>query len=170
MLWINWRNFFATFVDAALLNGGLNQMIFQDLFFGFSRWFLVYLKSTLNPFFFFFLNFKYTKNQWLKPKSRFWNTIWFNPPFNKAVSTNIVKIFLWLINRHFPKSHRLHKMFNRNTVKISYSCIQNMSKIYKGQNIKITSISCNQLTLCNCWVKGECPICVASEGNSRCIS
>ena len=81
------------------------------------------------------VDFKYTKNQ-QKPKNRSWNIIWFNPPFNKAVSTNIAKIFLRLINRHFPKSHRLHKIFNRNTVKVSYSCMQNMSKICKGYNSK----------------------------------
>ena len=33
-----------------------------------------------------------------------------------------------------------------------------MSKIYKGHNSKITSIPCNQLALCNCRVKEECPI------------
>ena len=33
-----------------------------------------------------------------------------------------------------------------------------MSKIYKGHNGKITSTSCNQLTLCNCPVKEECPM------------
>ena len=95
------------------------------------------------------VDFKYTKNQ-QKPKNRSQNIIWFNPPFNKAVSTNIAKIFLRLINRHFPKSHRLHKIFNRNTVKVSYSCMQNMSKIYQGHKRKITSTPCNQLTLCNC--------------------
>ena len=63
------------------------------------------------------VDFKYTKNQRQKPKNRSRNNIWFNPPFNKAVSRNIAKILLWLINRHFPKSHRLHKVFNRNTVK-----------------------------------------------------
>ena len=74
----------------------------------------------------------------------------------KAVSTNIAKILLQLINRHFPKSHRLDKIFNRITVTVSYSCIQNMSKIYKRQNSKITSTPCNQLTLCICREKGEC--------------
>ena len=34
--------------------------------------------------------------------------------------------------------------------------MQNMSKIYKGYNRKITSTPCNQLTLCNCQVKEEC--------------
>ena len=91
------------------------------------------------------VDFKYTKNQRQKPKNRSRNIIWFNPPFNKAVSTNIAKIFLRLINRHFPKSHRLHKIFNRNTVKVSYSCMQNMSKIYKGHNRKSTFTPCNQL-------------------------
>ena len=50
------------------------------------------------------------------------------------------------------------KFFDRKTVKISYSSMQNMSKIYKGHNSKITFTSWNQLTLCNCWVKEECPM------------
>ena len=85
------------------------------------------------------VDFKYTKNQRQKPKNRSRNIIWFNPPFNKAISTTVAKMFLRLINRHFSKSHRLHKMFsNRNTAKVSYSCMQNMSKIYNEHNIKIT--------------------------------
>ena len=82
------------------------------------------------------VDFKYTKNQ-QKPKNRSQNIIWFNPPFNKAVSTNIAKIFLRLINRHFPKSHRLHNIFNRNTVKVSHSCMQNMSKNIKGIIVRL---------------------------------
>ena len=45
--------------------------------------------------------------------------IWFNPPFNKSVMTNVAKRFLNLVDRHFPKTHTLHKIFNRNTVKVS---------------------------------------------------
>ena len=33
-----------------------------------------------------------------------------------------------------------------------------MTKKYKGHNSKITSTTCDQLTLCNCRVKGECPM------------
>ena len=49
--------------------------------------------------------------------------IWFNPPFSKNVSTNIgCKKFLnGLINKHFPPQNKLHKIFNRNTLKLSYS-------------------------------------------------
>ena len=61
------------------------------------------------------VDFKYTKSQRQKTKNRFRNIIWFNPPFNKEVSTNVAKNFLRLINRHFPKSQILHKIFNRNS-------------------------------------------------------
>ena len=40
----------------------------------------------------------------------------------------------------------------------SYSCMRNISKRYKGHNSKITSTPRNQLKLCNCRVKGKCPM------------
>ena len=43
-------------------------------------------------------------------------------------------------------------------MKVSYTCMQNMSKIYKGHNSKITSTPCNQLTLYNSRVKEECSL------------
>ena len=46
--------------------------------------------------------------------------IWFNPPFSMNVKTNIAKNFLQLIDKHFPPEHKLHKIFNRNSVKVSY--------------------------------------------------
>ena len=51
------------------------------------------------------------------------NIIWFNPPFNKNVSINVAKRFLNLSDQYFPKSNKLHPIFNRNTVKVSYSCM-----------------------------------------------
>ena len=68
------------------------------------------------------VDLKYTNNKSEKPKTRKWNIIWFNPPFSKSVSTNVAKTFLQLVTKHFPRSHKLHKIFNRNTVKVSYSC------------------------------------------------
>ena len=38
------------------------------------------------------------------------NIIWFNPPYNRSVQTNISRIFLNLINKHFPNSSKLHKI------------------------------------------------------------
>ena len=45
--------------------------------------------------------------------------IWFNPPYSKNVQTNVAKILFRLVNKHFSKKHKFHKIFNRNTVKVS---------------------------------------------------
>ena len=67
------------------------------------------------------------------------NIIWYNPPFSKNVKTNVAKTFLKLLNKHFGKTHKYHKIFNRNNVKISYSCMNSMSKIINAHNSKIAT-------------------------------
>ena len=57
------------------------------------------------------------------------NIIWYNPTFSKSVKTNIGRTFLQLISRHFPRHHRYHSLFNKNNVKVSYSCMDNMQSI-----------------------------------------
>ena len=47
------------------------------------------------------------------------NIMWFNPPFISNVNTNVAKRFLYLLDIHFPKSNKLHKIFKRNTVKVN---------------------------------------------------
>ena len=37
---------------------------------------------------------------------------------------NVVKKFLQLIDIHFLPTNKLHRTFDRNTVKVSYSCTQ----------------------------------------------
>ena len=59
--------------------------------------------------------------------------IWFNPPFNKTVSTKVRHYFLNLIDKHFPQEHKFHQIFNRNNVKVSYSCTKNMKNIIYNQ-------------------------------------
>ena len=81
--------------------------------------------------------------------------IWFNPPFNLDVSTNVAKIFLNLIEKHFPRSSKLHKIFNQNTVKVSYSCTQ-----IKGHNKTIVQKETQETLECNCRVKTEFPLSV----------
>ena len=46
------------------------------------------------------------------------NIIRFNPPYSKNVSTKICKYFLNLLDKNFPQNHRLHKIFNINSVKV----------------------------------------------------
>ena len=42
-----------------------------------------------------------------------------------------------LLDKHFHKNHKLHKIFNQNNVKVSYSCIPNVSSIVNSHNQKI---------------------------------
>jgi hypothetical protein len=72
-------------------------------------------------------------------RSRPRNKIWYNPPFCKSVVTNVGRKFLTFINKHFHKHPKLSKIFNRNNIKISYSCMPNLKSIIKAHNSKILS-------------------------------
>ena len=74
-------------------------------------------------------------------RSRRRNAIWFNPPWNDEVSTNVTKKFLSMIDRHFPKGSALGKHFNRSTVKFSYIRMPNIAWIISGHNKKVTGSS-----------------------------
>ena len=65
------------------------------------------------------------------------NILWFNPPYSKTVRTKIGKFFLQLIKKHFPKEHKFHKIFNRNTLKLSYSCMPNIKTKINAHNREI---------------------------------
>ena len=67
-------------------------------------------------------------------------TIW-KPGFSKNTSTNIGHKFLALVDKHFPKHHKLRKVFNRNTIKISYSCMNNTKQIIDNHNKRILTVS-----------------------------
>ena len=49
--------------------------------------------------------------------------IWFSPTFSMSVKRNVDNTFFKFLQRHFPKRHLMHKIFNRKTVKISYCCM-----------------------------------------------
>ena len=53
------------------------------------------------------------------------------------VTTNIGQSFLRLLDRSFPRSNSLHKVFNRNSSNVSYSCTKNISQIIKAHNSKV---------------------------------
>ena len=44
------------------------------------------------------------------------------PTFQFKCKNKPAKMFLQLIHSHFPPASKLHKIFNRNIVKVSYSC------------------------------------------------
>ena len=73
--------------------------------------------------------------------------MWFNQPFSRNISTNVAKTFPQLLHKHFPPSNSLHKIFDRNTIKLRYCCTQNLGKTIKSHNKKLI-ISNNQILPC----------------------
>ena len=67
-------------------------------------------------------------------KNRKRNIIWFNPLYSSNVVTKVGKHFLSLLDKHFPPYNKFHEIFNRNTVKISYSCLPDMETIINSHN------------------------------------
>ena len=85
--------------------------------------------------------------------------IWFNPPYNLNVKTNIDKVFLKLVRKHFSRSHKLSKIFNLNTIKIGYSSIPNVKNLIKQHNSKILNKDRDKIQWpCNCRIKESCPL------------
>ena len=104
-----------------------------------------------------------------KKKTRKRKVIWYNPPYNEAIETNIGQQFLKLIDKHFGKKRKdnLQKIINRKTVKIGYSCGQNVGNIIKNHNktvmkkykeidAQISERKCNCRRGTVCPLNGEC--------------
>ena len=85
-----------------------------------------------------------------------------------SLSTNVGQSFLKIIDEEFPADHPLHKIFNRNTVKISYSCMPNIKQTIVGQNKSTLSkiSSTNSLDMCSCPKNNKvlCPL------SNKCIT
>ena len=57
--------------------------------------------------------------------------------FCRLASINVGKYFLKLIDKHFKHDKILHKIFNRKTLKISFSCTKNIFQIINDHNKEI---------------------------------
>ena len=85
--------------------------------------------------------------------------IFFNPPFTLNVKKKIGKEFFKLICKHFPRNHSFSKIFNLNTIKISYSSMKNMKNLIKQHNAKVLKNQEHpEKRSCNCRIKGNCPL------------
>ena len=104
-----------------------------------------------------------------RARNRNRNVTWFNPPFNSNVLTNVGRKFLRIIDECFPPHHCLHKICNRNTLKLSYSTMPNVASIIASHNKHLLTIHAkppgNSPTTrtCNCRIKESCPL------NGRCL-
>ena len=113
------------------------------------------------------------KEQRKQKRVRNRNVIWFNPPFSRNVTINVAKRFLNLLDIHFPKSNKLHKIFNRNTVKVSYCCTENLLSIIKTHNQKVTNEEITPRDQCNCKNRSDCSLdgdCQTSDIIYKCIA
>ena len=98
-----------------------------------------------------------------RKRTRKRNITWFSPLYNDLVSTTVGKHFFYLLEKHFPSRHRLHKIFNRNTIKLRNSCTTNMAGVLSSHNKKILSekrdkpdpTSCNRRKT-PCPMSGRC--------------
>ena len=52
--------------------------------------------------------------------------------------------------KHCPKTHRYSKIFNKNNIRVSYSCTDNLQTIIKKHNRKILETSKTHYTENNC--------------------
>ena len=102
---------------------------------------------------------KFEKRQNNSKNSRSRKIIWFNPPFSINVKTNVAKRFLQIVTKNFPKTHKFHKILNRNTLKVSYSCSPNISSIISSHNKKVLGDPVPiETKTCNCRIKTDCPL------------
>ena len=105
-----------------------------------------------------------------KRKNRSRKILWYNPPYSKSVKTDFGRKFLLLLIKHFPKEHKLHKIINKNNVKLSYSTTKNMKRIIQSHNNKILNNKENSNDkMCSCpsTKKNNCPL--QNKCLSKCI-
>ena len=94
------------------------------------------------------------KNEKKKRKRKI---IWHNPPYSANVKTNIGKILFKLLNKHFPSAYKFYKIFNKNTVNLSYSSIKKMASLIATHNRFILN-PIDQVYGCHCRVRNDCPL------------
>ena len=85
---------------------------------------------------------------------------------NDTLATNLGRRFLELVDSCFPVGSPFHQLFNRNTVKISYSTTKNVRSIISSNNNKLLNPKQNNdtnLRECNCVPATSCPV------NGKCL-
>ena len=100
-----------------------------------------------------------------KNKARKRKITWYNPPWDSNVKTNLGRKFLLVVDKCFPKNHPLNKIFNRHTLKLSYSCMPNMKAVISSHNKNMlaqehgaTAAPLQQQRTCNCKNRPKCPL------------
>ena len=99
------------------------------------------------------------KKSTCRKRKRRRNIIYFQPPYSSTVKTPIGKLFLKLIKKHFDTKHPLYKILNHRTLKLSYSCLNNVKAMITGNNKKVLSEeNKKEKNECNCQKSRICPV------------
>ena len=93
-----------------------------------------------------------------RKRNRNKDVLWFNPPYSATVRSRIGRDFLNLVSKSFPPGHPLRKIFNRNTLKVGYSCTPNIEKIISSRNKKLLATPQPEERMCNCPKNSPCPL------------
>ena len=85
------------------------------------------------------------------------------PPFCKSMAIQLAwrKCFLEIVDRNFTDDHPYCKVFNRKTLKVSYSCMPNMKQLLMAHNRKMSDTQDKERQMCDSrkedWpVNGSC--------------
>ena len=63
------------------------------------------------------------------------------------------------MKKHFPKEHKFHKIVNKNTLKLRYSCMSNIkTKINPHNRDILRNTPSRNAKQCNCQQKENCPM------------
>ena len=81
----------------------------------------------------------------------------FNPPYSANVKTNIGNVFLRTLKKNFPRNHLFYKVFNKNTIKLSYSCMTNIAAIISSHNKQVLKPKIESFG-CSCRDRDSCPM------------
>ena len=101
---------------------------------------------------------RYEKSSGNSKRQRRRKILWYNPPFSANVKTNVGRLFLKLVRTHFHKNHRYHKIFNMNTIKVSYSCTRNVGSVIKTHNASVLRKEQPLTRKCSCPARVVCPL------------
>ena len=97
-----------------------------------------------------------------KKRKRTRKVMYFTPPFCKSVKTNVGRMFRDLVNKHFPSTSKMTKIFNKNNLKISYTTMPNMKEHIAKHNNKVYNQDDQNKNknkkYCICRRPAECPM------------
>ena len=104
------------------------------------------------------LSYKPTDTKHQKHSKQKRKVIWFNELFSENVSAKIGKAFLSLLDLHFPRNYIYSSIFNRNKIKVSYSCMETIKSVINNHRMKVLNNTAEIEESCNCRNSNKCPL------------